>query len=109
MSDITATPYWASKRTTNTRVFVQQYGDGYSQRAGDGINTTPDTWDVEFRGSSTTIGGYVTTLESKAGHTYFTWSYASTQKWVCKQWTYSHLGHDVYSLTATFEEVFDLT
>lgn len=108
MSDITANPVWTSKRNTNTRILKQDFGDGYSQRAGDGINTTVDTWDIEFRGTSTVIDGIVTVLESKAGHTNFTWSYAGTQKWICKQWSYADLGGDTRSLSATFEEVFDL-
>ena len=112
MSDIANTYlYTSAQLTTNTRVLVQSFGDGYSQRAGDGINTTPDSWSVEFRGSSTNVGAIKTTLETKAGHTYFTWTPpgGSEQKWICKQWTYSLLGRSTYSLTATFEEVFDLT
>lgn len=108
MSDITANPIWTSKRNTATRILKQNFGDGYSQRAGDGINTTADAWDVEFRGTSTVIDAIVVILETKAGHTYFTWSYMSTQKWVCKQWSYGDLGHGERSLSATFEEVFDL-
>lgn len=103
--------YYTARKTTNTRILKSDFGDGYSQRAGDGINTTPDTWEVEFRSNSTNIATIVSTLESKAGHTSFTWtapSDSTAKKWICKSWSWSSLGNTMRSLTATFEEVFDL-
>jgi phage-related protein len=112
MSEIANTYlYTSAQKTTKTRILKTNFGDGYSQRAGDGINTTPDSWTVEFRSTSGNIGSIVTILETKAGHTYFTWTPpgGSEQKWVCSEWTYALLGKSTYSLSATFEEVFDLT
>jgi phage-related protein len=111
MSEIANTYlFMSAQRTTKTRVLKSNFGDGYSQRVADGINITPDSWTVEFRSTSTNIGTIVTVLESKGGHTNFTWTPpgGSEQKWVCSEWSYSFLGKTMYALSATFEEVFDL-
>jgi phage-related protein len=103
--------YYSARKSTSTRVLKMDYGDGYSQRAADGINTIRDTWEVEFRGTYSNMDSLQSILEGKAGHTYFTWTAprgSTAEKWICTEWSRTNLGRDKDAISATFIQVFDL-
>jgi len=51
------------------------FGDGYSQDAPDGINSTKDTWSIAYEGlDSTDRSTVVAALDAVGGSDYFTWT-----------------------------------
>ena len=89
------------------RVKEVKFGDGYAQRAPDGINTDLRTHSLTFVDTVENIGEIDAFLTAKRGVTAFL--YQPFGQWVdkkvvCKQWTPEM--HNTYAkLTATFEEV----
>jgi len=109
----TKTPIRATRNTVNTRVLEAQFGDGYTTRAGDGINTIVETWNVEWAAlDSTSSAEIISFLEARGGYESFTWTPpgSSTQKkFICKQWSETHPGNSLKNISATFNQVFDLS
>jgi len=107
------TSYQVNKNT-RTRVLKAEFGDGYSQRAVDGINTTKDTWDLSWIGLSTSDADtLISFLEARGGVESFDWTpngEAVSKKWLCSEWskTFNQI-HNVINVNATFEQTYDLT
>lgn len=53
MAEFTYCPFLGANVTKTPRVRTTQFGDGYMQRVGDGINTAPREWQLQFKGSQT--------------------------------------------------------
>jgi phage-related protein len=108
----TVTPVKSSGKKTSSRIIEAQFGDGYTQRAGDGINTVVDTWNLEWNClDSTSYLEMVNFLKARGGYESFTFippGESSSKKFTCKEWSTSHPGNSKYILTADFLEVFDL-
>lgn len=51
-----------------------QFGDGYAQVAGDGINTRKESWPLEFRGRADQIRPIKEFLDRHASARSFTWT-----------------------------------
>lgn len=93
------------------RALISNFGDGYRQRAGDGINTIEREIEVKFIGSYTNIAIYVTFFKARDGYEAFTWTppdEASSLKWTCQEWNVTGEEPGTSSLTATFRKEFDL-
>lgn len=62
------------QRSTNPRVLEAKFGDGYSQRVADGLNTIMESWGLSFQNRSMVdINTMRAFLESKKGVFSFTW------------------------------------
>lgn len=101
-----------SKKTT-IRTLETGFGDGYSQRAGDGINTTDNELNLEWVGSDTNIDALIAHFVERAGYQAFTIADATiagsvAYKWICKEWAPHDITDDTKSLTATLKRVYDL-
>ena len=85
-----------------------QFGDGYQQRVGDGINTTARSWSLSFIGSKSDIDAVDLFLQNEGGVNAFNWTppTGAAGKWLCGEWSNSITDFDHYSLVATFYEVF---
>lgn len=88
------------------------FGDGYTQRAGDGINTRlrkfSVTWNLLSLSEIESIESF---LEAREGHEAFFWTpprETTPRKYICEGYDRGYTGGIADSLTATFEEVFDL-
>lgn len=92
------------------RVRKAQFGDGYVQSVADGLNTKVQQWPLTFRGSSALIGQIASFLDAHTGATSFLWTppapNASQGYYTCDTYTMQANGADVYTLSATFNEVF---
>jgi phage-related protein len=105
-------PDWKPKTTSKARVLKSNFGDGYVQRAGDGLN--PIDTSISLTWSNLSIGDaddIIEFLEEKAGVEafYFTPRGSATAlKWVCEEWTRSEVDPSSDSISATFIRVFDL-
>ena len=87
---------------------VAQFGDGYQQRVGSGINASPRSWRLEFtrpRAKASAIDAF---LNDHAGVTSFIWMppVGGVGKWICASWSATVPARGTQKITATFEEVF---
>lgn len=105
------TPTRATGKTTQTRNLVADLGDGYTQRAGDGINTIKEMWSVEWSAlDTTTANTLISFFEAREGYINFLWTpfrQSSPRKFICKSWSESFSGNSLTNVSAEFEEVFD--
>lgn len=90
------------------RVLKSQYGDGYSAELADGINNKVQNWPLLFMGSEVEMQEIVDFLDDHAGAIGFFWTPPLGKQGLYKVASYapSHLGGDVYSVSATFEQKF---
>lgn len=90
------------------RKIETQFGDGYTQAVGDGINTKTDKQQVSFTEKSADIIAIMAFLDARAGVTSFTWTppLGVQCKWRAGPYTRVSLGADVYRLTVTFQQVY---
>ena len=102
----------ASQVSTKYQVLKTQYGNGYSQRAGDGINNVQDSWQVQWNGLTTANFQILkSAFDAAAGVDYFTWQApgdTTTKKWIVSQVTRTNWSGAVYDIAVTLEQVFDL-
>lgn len=105
-------PDFERSKSVTARVLGAQFGDGYTQRAGDGLNaiarTLGLTWQSLSVADAQTIEDFFLTHSG-----YLAFLYAGndsvTRKWIVRQWQRTELregGKD--AIAATLEQVFDL-
>lgn len=100
-------------RQISARTLNADFGDGYTQRAGDGLNSLPRTvtvtWPPMHRAELDVIDGF---LIARRGFEAFEWTEpgeSTPHLWKCETWTVAAAGStDLFTLSATFEQVFDI-
>lgn len=95
--------------STNTfRVHSAQFGDGYVQEVGDGINTESQSWPLEFVGREGYIQPIRDFLRAHSGFKPFLWTPPMDIEglYVCREFKLKAMGGKLYTLTATFEQRF---
>jgi phage-related protein len=101
-----------SSGETEFRILETRYGNGYSQRARDGINNVIAKWNVSWEGLTYADMSTITTaIDTSAGVDYFTWQPPGdtvTRKWIVRSRSYRMLSGDIYSVSCTLEQCFDL-
>ncbi|MBX3589087.1 MAG: phage tail protein [Ramlibacter sp.] len=93
------------------RVNATQFGDGYEQRAADGINALVQRWDLNFEEVDNAIADEIIAfLRARAGVEAFDW----TPKWGtvaikvrCPKWSRSPDGEGLSRIAARFQQVFE--
>lgn len=111
MATFTWTPAYASlNKAQAPRVLKNSFGDGYSQRAGDGLNIILEKWTVEFTDTVTNITAIDDFLIAREGWDDFDWTSprGTSSKYICPTWTRTFISNVVDKISATFEEVADL-
>ena len=91
----------------NSKVVSAKFGDGYQQRVGDGINSSPRSYSNTFQKKRTDMDSIEAFLKTANGVDSFDWTppFAAAGKWICPTW--SRVLKDGFdTLTATFEEVY---
>lgn len=88
------------------RVLKAQFGDGYIQAMGDGINNALQTWTLEFAGSR--IDEINTFLLKHQGFNSFQWKTPEgvTAVFMCNGFSRKYYGNRIKSISASFEQVF---
>lgn len=91
---------------TKLRNRKAQFGDGYSQVSGDGLNNKSQEWSLEFVGTATYIKAIKDFLDRHAGTKSFIWIPPLEPKGLFRCDTYKPvaLGGESYSLSATFQQ-----
>lgn len=108
-----AVPDKGFTRKTSPRVFKADFGDGYSQRVGNGINVLNETFSISFANRPKADIDQITNfLETKAGVTSFDFTYAeggseTTIKVLCSDWSQSWAYDDYYNLQTKLERVYE--
>jgi len=110
MATFTATPSQGINLTSEFRVKKAQFGDGYSQRVADGINTIQRKWSVSFTNTATAIDAIQLFLDTEKGVTSFTWvpPVGDSGLFLCDSYSRSIDDYDNETLSATFIEVFGI-
>jgi phage-related protein len=103
-----------ASKTTTFRTLRASFGDGYSQRAPDGINSRIDSWTLRWgaltpaelqvvEAALDSVGGYGVLLWTPIGETV-------QKKFVNTKATYSRtrVNSNAYTVSVTLDEVFDI-
>ena len=85
-----------------------EFGDGYTQVAGDGLNVRGQEWALEFVGEEKTIQEIADFLDRHSGFKSFLWKPPLNKQglWRCDSYKPTALGGGVYSLSASFVQAF---
>ena len=105
-------PNYGATKQSQPRVRNVQFGDGFSQRLRYGLNQDAKVWDLTWEhiseADSDTIEAF---LEARGGAEDFDWSppdETATYKWICQRWSKRMTYSGLNSLTATFQQVFEV-
>jgi phage-related protein len=94
--------------TPTVRVLETDFGDGYGQKAMDGINPVKDVWELSWSNLSPTEAQTAYAfLRAAGGATSFLWTpaFESTPRiWTCKKFKLTPTDPAAQTLTASFEE-----
>lgn len=108
--DFTWLPSWQYEEAHQPRVLSAKYGDGYEQRAADGLNTDPMAFNLQFNvRSDAEAAAIINFFKDRGGVSYFTWTPPglSQTKFICRKYNRLRNQIDDNNVTATFEQVFD--
>lgn len=111
MSEFYWVPQYGAAVESTAKVRKVQFGDGYSQRRGDGINGIGQNWRLVFRGLTAEMAAIDAFLKGKAGVSSFTFTPAATLpegRYICATWSYTKEAKGIDSINATFEQVFEV-
>ena len=94
------------------RVLTAEYGDGYIERAADGLNTDRRTFSLSWTNIATNTRLKISEFfETHKGYIAFEWvpiDETNTIKVICKTWNVEKQDAGVHSLNAEFMQVFDV-
>ncbi|MEY1590702.1 phage tail protein [Burkholderia sp. Bmkn7] len=93
---------------TTLRVRKASFGDGYTQRAADGLNNRVPSYSLRFVGKAEKISAILAFLDAHAGVVSFFWTppLRSQARFVCEKYTEPVRSGRVYTITAQFEQTF---
>lgn len=112
----TWSPLVETAGSSSFRVLSAQFGDGYKQSVGDGINNKMESWNLSFKGKAEKIQDIKYFLDQHRGYIPFRWSpkisCGQLLLWECEEYQVTNISHNgretgVWSLTCTFKERFE--
>lgn len=109
MSTFIWIPSYTADVGERPRVLAARFGDGYEQRAGDGINNIPKVWKLTFNYRPTSEAAAIRAfLKTQAGVSAFDWTDpdGETLRFVCRDWNRTFNPGLLQSFSLTFEQVF---
>jgi phage-related protein len=108
MTTFSFIPEYGANLTRKPRVHMAQFGDGYQQRVGDGINTIARSWSLLFKGTPAEIDVIEAVLANAAGTASLDWTPPSgaAGKWICPEWSRISVQYNEETLSTIFNEVF---
>lgn len=105
-------PHFEYQKETSCRVLTANFGDGYKQEVGDGLNAIERKPTLIFSPISATVANAIETfLESKKGYIPFVYTLpdeATPRQWKCKRWPRVPVGDNQYSITMELEQDFSI-
>lgn len=109
---LTFDPKWCPRVNASAEVTYRirktQFGDGFTQVAGDGINSKRQEWALEFVGTESYIRQIKDFLDNKAGISSFFWTPPLGTKtlWRCESYKPTQIDRNNFSLSCTFVQSF---
>lgn len=93
---------------TKFRTRTVQFGDGYTQVSGDGLNPRSQEWTLSFTGSEDYIKAIKDFLDAHGGTRAFQWQppLEDIGLYRCDSYKPTALGNKKYTLDATFKQAF---
>lgn len=97
-------------------VITAQFGDGYRQSVGDGMNNKAQSWSLSFKGKHEKIEEIKFFLDEHKGFLPFYWApkcdNGKMSLWDCLSYRMTNISHNgrntgLWSLTCTFNQRFD--
>lgn len=110
MAAFTVSPDFGAQLNKKPRVLTAQFGDGYIQRVGDGINIAPEEWSLTFSArTSTERDTILAFFVARNGIEAFDWTSPSgtVGKFICPEWAYTPVTAASNTITAKFKQVFE--
>lgn len=105
-------PDWGLQRQFKPLVLRAAFGDGYSQRTADGINSLPVTFSARWTNlvaadKDTILNFFI----ARKGYQSFYYQYvdeSSPKVYICGDWSYTHDDAGAYGISANFMQVYDI-
>lgn len=93
---------------TTLRTRTAQFGDGYAQTTGDGLNNKAQSWPLSFTRREAEAQAILDFFDRHAGYKAFRWTppLGELGLWRVSQQSLRPLGGGLYTITATFEQAF---
>ena len=110
MAEFTYIPDFGATKKLQPRVNAIAFGDGYEQRARNGLNTNPQVWSLSFSNRTDIEAEAIDAfLTARGGVESFDWTpyNESAGKYVCKEWSKSLDGFNRNTVEATFIQIFE--
>jgi phage-related protein len=98
-----------STGTATALVRSAQFGDGYQQRAADGLNNVSSAFNLQWVGDASKIGAILAFLRARGGAESFLWTpplWDDAGLFYCETWTEPVKDGKTYTITATFQQTF---
>lgn len=111
MSRFTWIPDQGPTRTSKADVNKAKFGEGYSQRSANGINSISEVWELTFtlrtRADVADMGAF---LKANKGVSNFDFAAPDgiDAKFTCDTWSETYFHEFNASMTATFERVYEI-
>ena len=102
-------PDLGAQSTTKASVNKTKFGDGYELRVAEGINYTPVSWNVKFSRPGQAAKDILAFLKARGGLESFVWTdpLGNEATYVCREWSGSQQVFGVYTISASFEQVYE--
>jgi phage-related protein len=110
MATFTTAVDFGAQLSEKPRVLTAQFGDGYQQRLGDGINIAPEEWQLTFSARTAAERDTILAfLSARNGVESFDWTSpaGTVGKFVCPEWSYVPNKAVANTVTALFRQVFE--
>mgnify|MGYP001041813585 CR=1 FL=1 len=99
-------PTSSGAATVTSVVRKAQFGDGYAQRAAEGINPTTRSYQLTFTGSKARIDAIIDFLDAHVGRSFFWTGPRGTALYACDTRTEPLPNGLTHTVTATFDQTF---
>ena len=111
MDTLSIVPSNATQMKAKPRVISAQFGDGYEQRLGDGINSVLRVWNLQWNNISLTNGYALDTLfKNNKGVSLIQWTQPApfdvegALTWICDDWDFTFVGGQICNVTAVLQQ-----
>jgi phage-related protein len=102
MTTLTYVPSYSTEVDTEPRVDLAQFGDGYAQRAADGINNMPEKWNLVYENVDiTTSNAIIAFFKALGGYIAFDWTPPDgvAGRYVATSWKRTYAGYNSRNVT----------
>lgn len=93
---------------TKPRILKAQFGDGYVEMVGDGINNINEEWSLSVDGVSDATAAAIDSFLTDHIATYFLWTPPNRPqaRYTCEEWSATYNEDDSNSVSAKFKRYF---